>query len=70
MKYAAFIFFMLISLNAYAHHSRDHMMLLEDAEQVITSTQQGNEGGIYIILWTFVIILLFLGFIRWWKNRR
>ena len=69
MKALMVFSFTLFSSAIQAHHSRDHMMLLEDAEQIISSTQQGNEGGIFVLLWTVVFILLFLGFIRWWKNR-
>lgn len=69
MKFLIRIFFTLLPSVIQAHHSKDHMMLLEDIEQVIQSTQQGAEGGLYWLLWSGVFILLLLGFVRWWKGR-
>ncbi len=64
-----FCLFLLYPSASYAHHSKEHMMLLENADQVIQNTQQGNGGGLFWLLYTGVFILLLLGFIRWWKNR-
>jgi len=68
MKLLSSIFCLLFSSTIQAHHSRDHMMLLADTEQVISATQQGNEGSLFWLLWTGVIILLVLGFVRWIKH--
>jgi hypothetical protein len=69
MKKIVFISSFLFASNVFAHHSKEHMMLLENADQVIQNTQQGNGGGLFWLLYTGVFILLLLGFIRWWKNR-
>ena len=69
MKISLFILSILFTSNIFAHHSKDHMMLLENTDQVIRNTQQGNGGGLFWLLYTGVFILLLLGFIRWWKNR-
>ncbi|VAX11692.1 hypothetical protein MNBD_GAMMA25-2125 [hydrothermal vent metagenome] len=60
---------LFISSSVWAHHSRDHMMLAEDAEQVIFATQQGAKGGGLWLLWVGVFLFLLLGIIRWWKGR-
>lgn len=59
----------LLSLPAWAHHTRDHMMFSESSEQVIAATQRGAEGGVIWFLWAGVFLLMLLGFIRWWKTR-
>ncbi len=59
----------LPSLPAWAHHTRDHTMLMENPEQVIAATRQGAEGGGLWLLWVGVFLFLVLGFVRWWKNR-
>jgi len=69
MKIAIYFFCLVFSSTIQAHHSKDHMMLLEDTEQVIQRTQQGAEGGLFWLLWSGVFILLLLGFVRWWKGR-
>lgn len=69
MKIILFIFSILFTSNIFAHHSKDHMMLLESADQVIKNTQQGNGGGLFWLFYTGIFILLLLGFVRWWKNR-
>ncbi len=69
MKFVMTIFFAMFSSGIQAHHSKGHMMLLEETEQVISGTQQGAEGGLFILLWTAAFILLLLGFVRWWKAR-
>ena len=48
-----------------AHHTKDHRILFEGSEQVISSTQQGIEGGTVWLMWAGVIILLALGIVRW-----
>jgi hypothetical protein len=58
----------MFSSSIQAHHSKEHMMLFEDAGQVIAGTQQGAESGVFLLLWTAAFILLLLGFVRWWKG--
>ena len=70
MKYLIHLFCLLFSGTAYAHHNKNHLMLLEDSAQIITATQQGTEGGLFWILWTIAIILLLLGFVRGLKKYR
>ena len=60
---------LFLSPSSWAHHTRDHMMLSEDTEQVIAATQQGMGGGGFWLLWAGVFIFLLLGFVRWWKGR-
>lgn len=60
---------LLQSFPLWAHHTRDHMMLSEDADTVISATQQGAEGGGLWLLWVGVFLFLLLGFVRWWKSR-
>lgn len=60
----------LLSSPVWAHHSRDHLMLSEGAEKVIANTQQGAEGGGLWLIWVGVVIVLLLGFVRWWKERK
>jgi len=61
--------FSLLSSSSWAHHTRDHMMLSENPEQVISATQQGVDGGGFWLLWAGVFLFLLLGFVRWWKGR-
>lgn len=58
----------LQSLPVWAHHTREHMMLLDGSEQVIAATQQGAKGGGLWLLWVGVFLFMLLGFIRWWKS--
>ncbi len=58
-----------LPLTAWAHHTRDHMMLAEDARQVIAATRQGTEvAGIWLI-WGALGLMLVLGLVRWWRQR-
>lgn len=59
----------LLPLPVWAHHTLDHMMLLEGSEQVMAATRQGAEGGGFWLLWVGVFLFMVLGFIRWWKSR-
>jgi len=64
------LLWLLFSQAAWAHHTRDHMMLTEDAEQVIAATREGSHSGWALLIWVGVIIILLLGFVRWWNSRR
>jgi hypothetical protein len=70
MKILLAVYGLIFSSLIQAHHRKDHMMLLENTEQVVSSTQQGSAGGLYWLLWVGAFILLLLGFVRWWKARR
>ena len=61
---------LLLSQATRAHHTRDHMMLAEDAEQVIAATREGVGSGWVWIVWAGVTVILLLGFVRWWNNRK
>jgi hypothetical protein len=39
------LLWLLFSQVSWAHHTKDHMMLTEDVEQVITATREGSQGG-------------------------
>lgn len=60
-------FSFLLSGASLAHHTKDHMILAEDAGQVIAATREGDGSG---LIWFAVIIILLLGFVRWWNNRK
>ncbi len=60
---------LLLSQPALAHHTKDHMMLAEDAKQVIATTHEGVSGGWVWLAWATVTIILLLGFVRWWNSR-
>lgn len=68
MKFFITVFCLLYTSAIQAHHTKDHMMILEDSAQVIVATQQGG-GGMFWLLWAGTIILLVLGFVRWWNSR-
>lgn len=61
---------LLFSQASWAHHTRDHMMLGEDVEQVIAATREGSQGGWVLLAWVGVTLILLLGFVRWWGNRK
>jgi len=69
MKNALVFISLLFSTSIQAHHTKEHMMLFEDSRQIVSATQQGAEGGVFWLLWVGALILLLLGFIRWWKGR-
>lgn len=69
MKKLAVISGLLFSHGLQAHHTKDHMMLAEDAAQVVAATREGSGGSSGWILWTVLAIALLLGFVRWWQRR-
>jgi hypothetical protein len=69
MRAILVIILLALNLPAMAHHTKDHTMLLENADDVIAGTRQGVEGGGLWLLWVAVLLFLFLGFVRWWKGR-
>jgi LPXTG-motif cell wall-anchored protein len=64
------LFWLLLSQATRAHHTKDHMMLAEDAEQVIAATREGGDSGWVWLIWAGVAVILLLGFVRWWYNRK
>ena len=65
MKIFIAVFCFVYATASQAHHTKDHMMLLEDSTEVIAGTQQGLEGGTVWLLWAGAVILLVLGLVRW-----
>ncbi len=61
---------LLLSQATWAHHTKDHMMLSEDVEQVIAATREGGDSDWVWVIWAGVIVILLLGFVRWWRNRK
>ena len=55
-----------MSGTAWGHHTRDHLVLGQDAGGVIAATRQGGQGW---LLWGGLALLLFLGLVRWWVGR-
>ncbi len=51
---------------AWGHHTRDHLVLGQDASEVIAATREGGHGW---LLWGGLVLLLFLGLVRWWVGR-
>lgn len=60
---------LLLSQGAQAHHTRYHMMLMEDAEQVIAGIHKGGGGDWVWLVWIGVTLILLRGFVRWWRGR-
>ncbi len=69
MKTVATLCGLFFSVAATAHHTRDHMMLAEDAGQVVAATREGANGPLWWILWLLLALVLLLGFVRWWQRR-
>jgi hypothetical protein len=61
---------LLLSQATWAHHTKDHMMLSEEAEQVIAATREGSYSDWVWLIWAGVAVILLLGFVRWWHNRK
>jgi uncharacterized iron-regulated membrane protein len=69
MKRLAALCGLFLSGIAAAHHTRDHMMLGEDAGQVIAATHEGGNGLLWWMLWLLLAVVLLLGVVRWWQRR-
>ncbi len=69
MKTVMVLLGLLFSRYADAHHTRDHMMLAEDAGQVIAATREGGAGPLGWVLWVVLAVVLLLGLVRWWQRR-
>lgn len=53
---------------AWAHHTKDHLMLQADPQQVIAATQQGTALPFTWLIWFLVFFLIVIGIIRQWKK--
>lgn len=69
MKTLVVISGLLFSHGLQAHHTRDHMMLTEDAAQVVAATREGSSGLSGWIPWAILAVALLLGLVRWWQRR-
>ncbi len=70
MSFRMLIWLLLSARPAWAHHTKNHMMLSEDAAQIIAATRKGSDGDWLWLIWVGVTGILLLGFVRWWHNRR
>ncbi len=66
MNRFAVLLWLLSSRATWAHHTKDHMVLSEDVEQVIAATREGGGGDWTLLVWTGVTLIVLLGFVRWW----
>lgn len=64
MKKLIMIVFLVLSYPTWAHHSKEHTMLMESPEQVIADTQQGAYDPGFTIIWLVVVIFFVLGALR------
>ena len=58
------IVFLFMSTTVFAHHTKEHTMLMESPEQVIAATTQGETNPGTWILWLAVIIVFALGLFK------
>jgi hypothetical protein len=61
------LFFGLIN-PLLAHHTKDHLMLQGDPNQIIASTQQGVLFPWSWLIWFLLFFLISIGIIRLWKK--
>jgi hypothetical protein len=53
---------------ALAHHTKDHLMLQADPDQIIAATEQGVLFPWSWLVWFLVFFLISIGIIRQWKK--
>lgn len=58
----------VLQQKVWAHHTKDHLMLQEDPQQVIEDTQQGMVFSWSWMIWFLVFFLIVIGLIRQWKK--
>ncbi|VAW72690.1 hypothetical protein MNBD_GAMMA14-963 [hydrothermal vent metagenome] len=68
-RWSVILYCTLLSQPVLAHHTKDHMMLAEEAGQVIAATREGSGGGWVWLAWAAVTLILLLGFVRWWNKK-
>ncbi|MDH5649100.1 MAG: hypothetical protein OEY67_05540 [Gammaproteobacteria bacterium] len=54
---------------AWAHHTKDHMVLVQNTDEIVAATKEGANGAWVILVWVVVLILIVSGFVRWWQGR-
>jgi hypothetical protein len=59
----------MASYPAWAHHSKEHTMLMQDAEQVIAETQQGATGASSLLIWLGLAVALGLGIMKLFNKK-
>lgn len=64
MKKIITIIFLFLSAPVFAHHTKEHTMLMETPEQVIAATMQGESNPGIWLLWLVVIIVFGLGLFK------
>ncbi len=60
---------LLLSYPSWAHHSKEHTMLMQNPEQVIAETQQGSNDSSTLFLWLGVGVLLGFGAIKLFNKK-
>lgn len=64
MKKLIMLISLLLNFPVWAHHTKDHTMLMENSDRVINMTQQGADDPWLWIVWAGVVILFVLGVFR------
>ena len=64
MKKLIMFIFLLFNFQAWAHHTKDHTMLMENTDQVINMTKQGADDPWLLIVWSCIVILFTLGVVK------
>lgn len=59
---------LVLQQKAWAHHTKDHLILQADPQQVIAGTQQGVMFSWSWMIWFLVFFLIVIGIIRQWKK--
>jgi len=60
--------YIVLQQKVWAHHTKDHLMLQADPQQVIEGTQQGMVFSWSWMIWFLVFFLIIIGIIRQWKK--
>ncbi len=69
MKRLIMITLLLSNYPAWAHHSKEHTMLMQNPEQVIAETRQGANNSGSLFIWLGVGALLGLGAIKLFNKK-
>ncbi len=64
MKALIMITLLLLCYPVWAHHSKEHTMLMQNPEQIIAETQQGADDSGLSILWLGVGFVFALGALK------
>jgi len=60
--------YFVLQQKVWAHHTKDHLMLQADPQQVIEGIQQGMVFSWSWMIWFLVFFLIVIGIIRQWKK--